>query len=65
MAGQVQGNKSDVRELRILERINIKWLAGCSGGGKQLSGKDHRSKRGLKVRKGEGTRSADEAKEIL
>lgn len=33
MAGQVQGNKRDVRELRILKRINIKWLAGCSGVG--------------------------------
>lgn len=48
MAGQVQGNKRDVRELRILVGINIKWLPGLSGAVKWLIVKDHRSKTGLK-----------------
>lgn len=36
LAGQVQGNEGDVRELRRLVGIGIKWLAGFSGSGKWL-----------------------------
>jgi len=36
LAGQVQGNKGNVKELSILVGINIKWLAGLSESGKWL-----------------------------
>lgn len=37
MAGQVQGNKRDIREQRILVGINIKWSTELNVGGKWLT----------------------------
>ena len=37
LAGQVQGNKGNVKELSILVGINIKWLAGPSESEKWLN----------------------------
>ena len=37
LAGQVQGNKGNVKELGILVGINIKWLAGPSESEKWLN----------------------------
>lgn len=51
MAGQVQGNKRGIRELRILVGINIKWPAELNVGEKwRLSGGDGRGRRGLRVK---------------
>lgn len=68
MAGQVQWNKKDMRELRILwELISNGWQGQVGVGNACWVGKNIQAGEGWKTswEKGEGTRSTDDVKEVL